>query len=389
MELEEQNPNINITGDIDDEDTSSGETIVTPFKPEDIKISNPPMNLGDLIDMIQAGWINLNTEYQREGNLWKGNKPSRLIESVLLGLRLPAFYFEEVSKKEWNVIDGLQRCWVIKNFCVDEKFALNDLEFLSQFDGGTVRYSDFSFEIKRDIRMLPITVNVVSNTSPEDVKFILFKRLNSGGVELTSQEVRNAVYNGVAIETLKRMLPKFRTLTENRVSNERKEAEDFIARYVAFYVTPYTLYEPDLDKFVNKALQTIRDKYTQEQRDKLVSDFYKSMDCTYKIFGNDAFRKRIDATSRRGRINKAYFEVIANTFAQLTDDEAKQLVDNKSLLKKNLIKIMLNDGFYNSLSSATGNREAVKKRFSWFEEVVKHSINGKTINIHDNKIEVG
>jgi hypothetical protein len=375
---------------IDDEDTSSGESIVTPFKPEDIKITNPPMNLGDLIDMIREGWINFDTEYQREGNLWKGNKPSRLIESILLGLRLPAFYFEEISKKEWNIIDGLQRCWVIKNFCVDETFALNDLEFLSRFDGSKFKYSDFNFEIKRDIRMLPITVNVVDKGSPDDVKYILFKRLNSGGMELTNQEVRNAVYNGVAINTIKSMLPKFQWLVENRISNERKEAEDFIARYAAFYVTPYASYEPDLDKFINKALGIIRDVYTQGQREKMVRDFDKAMEVANAIFGNDAFRKRYDPNAMRGRINKAYFEVIANVFARLSDKDAEMLILQKETLKHNLIKIMHNDGFNRSLSSATGNKEAVNKRFSWFEIVVRHSIDGKTINVgeYGNKIEV-
>jgi hypothetical protein len=264
------------------------------------------------------------------------------------------------------------------------------LEFLPQFDGGKFKYSDLAFDIKRDIRMLPITVNVVGKGSPDDVKFILFKRLNSGGMELTNQEVRNAVYNGIAINTIKAMLPTFQRLTEERISNERKEAEDFIARYAAFYVTPYVSYEPDLDKFINKALGLIRDVYTQDQREKMIRDFDKAMGIADSIFGNDAFRKRYDPNAMRGRINKAYFEVIANVFARLSDDEARILISKKEILKHNLIKIMHNDGFNRSLSSATGNKEAVNKRFSWFETVVRHSIEGKTINVgeYDNKIEV-
>ncbi len=372
---------------IDEEDTSSGEAITKPYKPENINISNPPMNLGDLIDMIDAGWINLNTEYQRGGHLWKGNKPSRLIESILLGLRLPAFYFEEVTpKREWNIIDGLQRCWVIKNFCNDQNFALEDLEFLSQFNG--CKYSDFSFEIKRDMRMSPITVNIIHKGSPDVVKFMLFKRLNSGGMELTSQEVRNAVYNGVAIDTIKSMLPAFNEATDYKVANERKNAEDFIARYVAFHHTYYISYEPDLDYFINQALKAIRDDYTQEQRDKLVTDFGRAMKIARTIFGNDAFRKRTDPDARRGNINKAFFEVIANVFARLSDDDVERLMVNESLLKQNLIAIMNNESYSNSMSGGTGKKNAVNRRFSWFEAVVNHSINGKKIHVDDNKIEI-
>ena len=142
---------------IEPEDTSSGEEITTPFSPNDIKINKPPMNMGDLIDMLQYGWINIKTHYQRNANLWDEGQQSRLIESILLGLRLPAFYFEIVNKKHWNIIDGLQRCCAIKNFCVDNNLRLEGLEFLKQFEGK--RFNDLQFETKRDIRMLPITVN--------------------------------------------------------------------------------------------------------------------------------------------------------------------------------------------------------------------------------------
>ena len=182
----------------EEEDISSHETITNPFSPSDISLSNPPMNLGDLIDMIKEGWINFGTEYQREENLWSDTQQSRLIESVLLGLRLPAFYFEEVNKRQWNIIDGLQRCCAIRNFCVDNILTLSDLEFLSnEFNGK--RYKDFDFPTKRDVRMLPITVNILAKGVPDMVKYVLFKRLNTGGIPLTNQEIRNAIFSGPAI----------------------------------------------------------------------------------------------------------------------------------------------------------------------------------------------
>lgn len=78
----------------------SCDAITSPFSPNDIRLSTPPMNMGDIIDMIQYHYIDFDTEYQREQNLWSDEDQSRLIESVLLGLRLPAFYFEEVSRKK-------------------------------------------------------------------------------------------------------------------------------------------------------------------------------------------------------------------------------------------------------------------------------------------------
>ena len=210
-----EDPKIEETEIIETEDTSSGEEITIPFSPSDISLSTPPMNMGDLIDRIQYRWINFGTEYQRSANLWSEEKQSRLIESILLGLRLPAFYFEEVSKDNWKIIDGLQRCSTIKNYCVDNSFSLDHLEFLApKFKGK--KYSELSFETIRDIRMLPVTVNVLHAGTPDRVKYILFKRLNTGGVELTTQEIRNAMFQGKAIDIVNKLAknPSFKKATD-------------------------------------------------------------------------------------------------------------------------------------------------------------------------------
>jgi uncharacterized protein with ParB-like and HNH nuclease domain len=47
--------------------------------------------------------------YQRHPNLWTNNQKSRLIESILLKLPLPVFYFDASDPEKWMVIDGLQR----------------------------------------------------------------------------------------------------------------------------------------------------------------------------------------------------------------------------------------------------------------------------------------
>lgn len=125
------------------------EVITKPFSPSDIRLSTPPMNMGDIIDRIVYDFIDFDTDYQRENNLWSEGQQSRLIESVLLGLRLPAFYFEEISKNEWRIIDGLQRCCAIKNFCVDKSLRLKGLEFLSQYHDKS--FEDLPFDIQRDV----------------------------------------------------------------------------------------------------------------------------------------------------------------------------------------------------------------------------------------------
>ncbi len=371
----------------EEEDISSHETITNPFSPSDISLSNPPMNLGDLIDMIKEGWINFGTEYQREENLWSDTQQSRLIESVLLGLRLPAFYFEEVTKRQWNIIDGLQRCCAIRNFCVDETLALSGLEFLSnEFDGK--RYKDFEFATRRDVRMLPITVNILAKGVPDMVKYILFKRLNTGGVPLTNQEIRNAIFSGPAIETIKRMAKsqEFVKATEKKVETTRKTDMDFASRFAAFYVIGWENYKPDLERFINEAMETMRDKWSESQRATMEEDFKQSMKLAYELFGNWAFRRRREKNARRTPLNKAYFEVIGVMLARLNFVERSKLIKNKELLVTNMITAMKgNQTYWNSFSGGTGDRNAVRLRFSYMEQIIKMTLNNKKIRITNDK----
>lgn len=379
MNMEKERP-WNCEEEIEVEDTASGEVITQPFSPNDIRLQNPPMNLGDLIDMIQYGWIDFNTEYQREEDLWSSEKQSRLIESALLGLRLPSFYFEEVSKRHWKIIDGLQRCCAIRNFCVKETLELCNLEFLD-FNGK--KFSTLPFELKRDIRMLPITVNLLNAGVPDKVKYILFKRLNTGGIKLEPQEIRNAVFQGYAIDTVKEMAqnPQFIKATGHKIPSNRKQDQDFVSRFIAFYLIGYENYVPDLDNFVNTSMEGINHgNYSREVVEQMKVDFEKAMKLAYKIFVDDAFRKREDWDAKKNPINKAYFEVIAVTFAKLDEEKIYKLIKNANLFKKNLITAMHGNKTYNnSFSEGTGKRDKVKKRFSTFDDILDKSINGLII----------
>ena len=104
----------------EDEETSSAlENIVSPFDPKDIKIIVEPKTIDHLVSRLRHDEIDLNTEFQRKGNLWSFDKQCRLIESILLRLPLPAFYFDASDDNKWLVVDGLQRLWSLKNFIVN------------------------------------------------------------------------------------------------------------------------------------------------------------------------------------------------------------------------------------------------------------------------------
>lgn len=363
---------------VEKEDTSS-DSISIPYCPSDINIDTHPMNVGDLIEMISAGWINFDTEYQRLRNLWTEVQQSRLIESILLGLRLPAFYFEEVSRRKWNIIDGLQRCCAIQNFCVNKTLRLSGLEFLvKEFSGKG--YDDLPFEIRRDLRMLPVTVNILQKGTPSDVKYILFKRLNTGGMTLMPQEIRTAMFPEI-LPVLREMAEsqEFLRVTRNKIPTKRQEDKDFVSRFIAFYLLGYQAYKSnmDIDTFVNESLQTLRNKIHSEIVNVMKNDFVRSLLMAEKIFGNDAFRKRYRRDDPLKPLNKAYFEVLTTTFAKLNTDDETCLISRKELLKDNLIHLMNDDSFATSISTGTGRRDRVHMRFNGVENAIKATLENK------------
>ncbi len=376
--------------EIEIEDTSSEQDkrITYPFNPNDIEIETPPFTIGYLIDRMEHEEINMNTDFQREDNLWTEEKQSRLIESILLGLPLPAFYFD-TANKQWDIIDGLQRCCSIENFCVKKTLRLKGLEFLAEKDGKRylegLGFEDLDRELQRGIITRPITVNLIKK-APRNIRFILFKRLNTGGLELTPQEIRNAVYQGYAADTINGMarLPEFIQATEGKIPTSRMQDRDFVSRFVAFYLIDYSKYQPSLDDFINSSMELLE----KEEAPLIECDFKKALKLAHDIFEEDAFRKRTELNERRRPINKAYFEVITVLFAKLSDQNKSELLNHKWLLKENLMTLMANDRYSNSLSRGTGTKNSVNIRFSWFQHILNKSIEGIKIRINDdNKIE--
>jgi len=371
----------NNVNDIEEENTSSGGGVIThPFKPNEIEIETPPFTVGYLIDKIEHNEINMNTKFQRVGDLWTPEKQSRLIESILLGLPLPAFYFDALSQT-WDIIDGLQRCCSIRNFCVTKTLKLTGLEFLDMNGKG---FDDLDRTLQRSIITRPITINILKKSTRSAV-CILFKRLNTGGLALTPQEIRNAVYQGKAADCLKELstMPEFLLATNEKIKTDRMEDRDFVCRFIAFYLTDYTEYMPDLDRFLNSGMELLEKANIEPIKQR----FKKSLQLAADIFGEDAFRKRVNKNAKRKPINKALFEVITVNFSKLTDEEELLLRQNSKLLKNNLIELMRN-GRYEGALKSTGTKDSVTIRFSMFQQVMQKTIKGKKVKVtHDNKIE--
>jgi hypothetical protein len=368
-----------------EEEIVGNDPITVPFDPNLIRIRRDPFTLGELIDKIEHDEVNFKTAFQRKSDLWDKTQQSRLIESVLLRLPLPAFYFDEIIEHEddiekrktiWQVIDGLQRCSAFNHFIVERSFSLENLEFLTQFNGKY--YKDLPRELQRRISQTPITVYVVEKGTPEEVKFNIFKRINTGGLILTPQEIRHAMNQGIPADFVAELadLKEFKDATCHIIKTERMEDRDFITRYVSFYLQNYTAYQPDLDGFMNKGMGKIK-LLTDTERVEMKSRFIKSMQTAIKLFDDDAFRKRTNVYDRRKPINKALFEVQSVIYAKMSDSQLRLLVNKKNVFKHKFIQLNNDEKFRYAISSGTGQKDSVVRRFSEFKRIIDETIEEK------------
>lgn len=147
-----------------------------------------------MLEQIEDGAI-IASQIQRGANLWTIEQQSRLIESLMLKIPLPLFYVSIDKEEHWFIVDGLQRISAIRNYIIDEKFKLSGLEFLKN-DCEGLFYRDISAKYKKRIKETQLQFATINATTPPGVQRTIFKRLNTGGLPLSAQEIRHALYYG-------------------------------------------------------------------------------------------------------------------------------------------------------------------------------------------------
>ena len=360
--------------DIEPEDNSI-EDIHGPFDPNAIDVDISVVNLGSLLEQLEYNEIDLRPEFQRASDVWSQVKKSRLIESVLLGLPLPSFYFsEDPETNKLLVVDGLQRLCAFSDFCITKKLKLKGMQFLTRLEGWTYDKLDRT-QIRR-IKSLKVTLNTLRKNTPQRVKLVIFQRVNTAGVPLTAQEMRNALYQKKATDLLKEMakLDSFSKATGGKIPSKRMTDCDFANRFVAFYLYRND-YDGNLDEFMGDALEKVN-KMQQQDIDFILKAFDRSMQICYKLLGNTAF-KRPDPQKPNSflKTNKAIFEVLSVSIAQLTDNEQEILVQRKNRFQNEIYSLFKNEYFIKSITSGTAKTPQVEYRHTKVQQLIKQVIN--------------
>lgn len=364
---------------VEKEDLTGGDTteaITKPFNPNEIDVDISTVNLGSLIEQLENDEIDLQPDFQRVIDVWDNVKKSRLIESILLGLPLPSFYFSEdpVSQK-LSIIDGLQRICAIRDFVLEKSdpLRLEGLQFLKTFEGFTFDQLARP-EVKR-IKALKITMNTLRKSTPIEVKYIIFQRVNTAGEPLTPQEMRHALNQGPAAIFVKELaeMQSFKLATNHSIAPKRMQDRDFINRFIAFFIG-FDDYQGDLDMFLNEKMGELN-KMSSDQREEIRAAFDKSMKCCYEIFGDDTFRKRYDISDKKKPISKSVYDTLSVNIAWLSDADRERLLSKADAFRTEMIKLFNDTRFNNSISIATGQKRKVEQRFKMVKSLLQQVIN--------------
>ncbi|WP_329093207.1 DUF262 domain-containing protein [Streptosporangium sp. NBC_01469] len=357
---------LDVEAETDGEDEERG----LPWKPDSIRVTSRNYSLRNVLDMIEEGELELAPDFQRN-QVWKLPQKSGLIESILLQIPLPAFYFAQDKDGTMKVIDGLQRLSTAYGFAREEAFTLSHLEYLKDEEGRG--FKDLSPVWRRRFHQTQLVVHVIDPQTPPQVKYDIFKRINTGGTPLNAQEIRHCLTSRRCRDFLKRCaeLPVFlETVGETFRGHVRMADRELVLRFCAFRLLGLDAYRGSMDPYLDEAAAWIDDpgKTSEEDLRHLEREFAAAMILARQVFGPHAFRKWPLETDWRFPLNRPLFESWAFAFAEVA---VLSTSANFAAIVAGARELMTHDQEYvDAISTSTGSTRKVKYRFDKARELV-------------------
>jgi Protein of unknown function DUF262 len=357
---------------LDEDEDGQEEKVTFQYDPDKINISTREPTIELLLKRINEEALDLAPDFQRHANVWKEDAQSRLIESIIIRIPIPAFYIDATNEEKWLVVDGLQRLFALKRFILDKELRLSGLEYLTNLEGKT--YDQIDRRYQRRLEETQLTIYLIDKGTPPEIKYNIFKRINTGGLALSPQELRHALNPGKGTKFLTKLAasPEFQQVVQ--LGNDRKmrmDDREFILGFLAFSLTPYQKYADNRDTFLTKALSKIN-QLSEAELNNIENSFQITMVNAWNIFGEYAFRKVSNSQKRKFPVNKALFESWSVSLSRLNDTQIQILINNKQKLITIFKKYIDSDkDFLESISQAAGK---VQHRFSIIEKIIEQAL---------------
>ncbi|EOX3333847.1 DUF262 domain-containing protein [Vibrio cholerae] len=308
-------------------------TINAPFDPTKIQMESRVQSVYALISRVEHGEIST-PAYQR-GSVWTNETKSRLIESLIVKIPIPVFYLDATVEDNWKIVDGLQRITTLKEFIIDKTLRLTGLEYIKELED--CNFDELPRAFQRRILETDVTVLFINPGTPENVKYNIFKRINTGGMPLSDQEIRHALNNGddgKATNCLAKIVSdlKLKAAWGGQNANDRMELNELVLRaFGSWFVDDGFVYNVDINTYLVESMKAINSTDDNLLNVK-VKDFHDAYNTILEIFDTLAFRKIKMISSdhySKPRVNKNIYEAWMFCLRPLSRSQRKKLVKER------------------------------------------------------------
>jgi hypothetical protein len=299
---------------------------------------------------------------------------SRLIESILLKLPLPIFYFDVSDPDKWLVVDGLQRLSTMDRFFTKKDFKLRNLEFLQDFNGKG--FDDFDRSTQRVIEETAIMTYQIEAQTPKEVRYSIFNRINTGGLTLTAQEIRQALnQKGDGVSFLSNIVETDEFKTVVGISNKRMRGQELVLRFMAFQILQNTQFKT-MHNFLDLAMEGI-DKKNKNELEILKKKLINVLTFSEKILGkNHKFSRSMVDDSKNKSVNLALFDVLTVSLNSIQDKDL--FIQNKEYFIDEFKSLLKNQDseFLKSITQGTSGKWAKETRFRIIQDLITKTLQG-------------
>lgn len=160
-----------------------------PDNERQVFVDKDHMSIFELKRRNDRGYIYFYLPHQRK-EIWTEVKKSKLIESVLLSIPVPAIYFIEKNNGSKAVIDGQERLLAFFDF-LDNRYELSNIPVLKCLNGKN--FADLKPLEQRKIEDYKLNMFIIKKEAHPAIKVETFLRINQGTTLLNTREIRQFI----------------------------------------------------------------------------------------------------------------------------------------------------------------------------------------------------
>lgn len=324
------------------------------------------MSFGEIISMYEREEIIIDPDFQRLFR-WDVYQRTRFIESILIGIPIPPIFVAEDENGRWELVDGLQRISTILSFFGILR-TLPDKNNWIMCKGDIAKNlenlacKDLPLKFQLNIKRASCRVEIIKWNSVFDMRYELFNRLNTGGSELTDQEIRNAIFRGVSKDFntfLKRCaeIPEFVSLVQ---PTERQLEQLYMDELVLRFCSLYDFKEELSDNISQHMTNYMRDIVGNSERIPELERVFKETIKILSPIGKKTFRGSNNVFST------SLFDCV--TFG-IAKHLPRYLSERTDIIIKKIDELKESESFKKASGSASASKSRIIKRIDVAEEI--------------------